>query len=107
MTTEASFEMHAGDTKTLLITIVDEDGAAANLTGAALRYVMARGANPLVVKTTSGGEITIAANVATVPLLAADTAPLDGMYFHEMELIQGSDKATVLTGTVTISPTVG
>jgi len=104
------FSMYSGDSKSLAITITDSDGVAVDLTGATVKYAIAASATAttkLVSKQTGGLGITTASNVATVPLVPADTASLAGIYYQECEVTDTSGNvSTALVGTVVIASEV-
>lgn len=107
-----NFDLHAGDEDTLAITITNEAGAAINITGAALRFGMARRLSdpaPLVEKSDGAGiTITDGPNgQCEIALAKADTVKLSGSYAYEIEAIPsgGKDK-TVLNGTIEITPSL-
>lgn len=109
------FEMWAGDSKKLLITVYEPDGSTMDLTGATVVWAL-QGQDdeaPLVTKsTTEVGEIimTGAANgIVEVRLVPADTETLGGSsfhevkrYFHELEITASGTVSTVTAGTVQI-----
>ncbi len=84
----------AGESQPFAFTITDEDGAAVNLTGAALCWSLAReeGGGPLFTKTEA--DMTIGgggSNVITFTLTPSDTATLGGAHYrHELQIIDGS-----------------
>lgn len=98
------FVAYAGDTQQIVVTVTDEAGAALDMTGCALVYVMCDAAGAeLLRKTTADGEITIAGNVAAVAIDAGDTTALAGVYvYHEMQITDTlGNVSTLLAGTVT------
>jgi hypothetical protein len=108
-----NFSMSEGDTKVLECTLLDGDGAIVDLTGASIRWKLARSvhAPALISKATSDGGVEIVAPASlgrfNVLLAPTDTEGKPGTYYHEAEVI-GSDGAieTVLTGTATLTPTL-
>ena len=106
--TGQNFTMWSGDTKVLEVTITDSDGAAVDLTGATISYVLQRNVNSAaatISKTTDDGiSITDASGgVFQITLDASDTASLSGSYYHECQITDASGNAsTVFTGTVTM-----
>ena len=100
--------MFSGDSKTLQVTVRDENAAVVDLSGATIQWKLAKTAgsdNPQVSKsTTSGITVTDAANgVFQVSVDATDTADLSGTYYHEAEVIDASsNKTTVMAGYVDI-----
>ena len=102
--------MYAGDHKNLVVTVTNAAGAAVNLTGATIRWVLAKSAGSAVVvdKSTGGHGITITpgtGGVFTVALVPADTEGLLGVYYHEASVVDTlSNVITVLTGAMAIEP---
>ena len=105
----ADFEMYAGDSKTLQVTVLDDAGAAADISGATVRWQMARycGATPVVEKATGSGISIVDGPTGRfdVALLPADTEALQGCHYHEAELENVGVVSTVLTGEAHIKPT--
>lgn len=104
-----NFEMFAGDTKSLNCTVTDAaTGAAKNITGATIEWVLYNERTELNVltKSTASG-ITITNGLAgqfTVALIPADTSALGiQSYYHEAEVTDaGGNVSTVFTGYITI-----
>jgi hypothetical protein len=107
-----NFEIHAGDSRDIVVTVTDSQGGAFDLTGAAIAWQLARSAgstSPAVSKSLGGGiAITDGPNgVFTVTLDPADTAALSGLYYHEAEVTDGAgNRSTVLSGVATVIPTL-
>lgn len=104
MTTKnQNFEMYAGNTKNIVVTVAD-----VNLTGATVKWAMKKtiyDAEPAVAKTTAAGiAVTDATTgIFTVTLFPADTRNLSGTYQHEAEITDApGNVSTVLTGQLTI-----
>lgn len=108
----ADITMFAGDTKTLQVTVKDENGDAVDLTGASIRWQASRSVNkrPADLEKSVGDGITITDATAgrfDVTLDSADTEDLRGDFYHEAEVIDASGNvSTVFTGTLTIEPTL-
>lgn len=103
----AASSMYSGDNVSIAVTVTDSStGAAVDLTGASMSWALAAapGETALVTKTSADGDITVggaSSNVATVALEPADTAALDGVYIHELQLVDGASKThTVYQGTI-------
>ena len=94
-----NFSMYAGETKEIKATITKEDGTSLDLTGAKLVWSLRKGelsSVNILTKTTAGGSITTAGNVATIKLSSVDTKELVGAdFFHELwaEDQTGNDSA--------------
>lgn len=104
---QAQSSMYSGDSVPIAVTVTDsETGAAVDLTGATATWALATkpGDTPLATKTSGDGDITIGgddSNVVTVTLEPADTAALDGLYLHEVQLVDGAGAVhTVYQGTI-------
>ena len=101
----------AGESQPFQFTITDEDGAPVNLTGAALRYSLARetGGGPLFTKTEA--DMTLSGSgphIITFALDPADTASMGGAHYsHELQIIDGSGNChKPVWGLVTIYPSI-
>ncbi len=118
-----NFVFHAGDRRVLVIEVYDEDplnpgepdlSRPINLQTAGLRFALANlltDAAPIFVKTKAGGQITIGGDPdfheMEIQLEKADTLDLAGKFEYEAEVDQPSaDISTVMTGRITIAPTV-
>lgn len=103
-----NFEIHAGDSRDIVVTVTDSQGGAVDLTGAAIAWQLARSADaasPAVFKSLGTGiSITDGPNgVFTVTLDSADTEGLTGLYYHEAEVTDtAGNRSTVLSGVATI-----
>lgn len=101
----ADFEMFAGDSKRIEVRV---EGDGVELAGTTIRWRVAptvRGA-ALISKSTPA-ITTEGDDVFVVPLAPADTEGLRGEYYHEAEVEDADGNiATVLTGRVTIKPTL-
>lgn len=109
--------MYAGNKRTLRFTIVDEDtvgSPALNLTGRVLKFVLASVSpngdiltTPLIEKkSTTPAQITVtdAVNgIAEVYLLEADTLPLLGDYYFELEVFEADATIHTVVGTGTLT----
>lgn len=103
-----NFEIHAGDTKQVIITVTDENDAILPLSGYDITWVMYRQTSKeevlrkelgdgITVPTPSNGQIVI----GFLPTDTADIVP--NTYSHECEISSGPDDiATICTGTVKI-----
>ena len=105
MTDNARFTMYRGDTKILNVAVTDGSGVnvpiddATSVTFGLFDKVSLAA---VLVKELLDG-VTVAGNIATVTILAADSAALLGEYPFEMEVIDASGYTfTVLRGTATV-----
>ena len=112
--TQSDITMHSGDTRNIVITIVDSTstavplGSVTDLTWAlskkASDSVTPRGAAIVTKAIATGITVTDAPNgVISIILTPADTASLAGEYYHELQMTFGAAVSTVLFGKVTIS----
>lgn len=105
--------MFAGDSKELVVTIKDEADAAVSLEGVeAIRWHLSRTASkrPATVEKALNDGIAVTdetGGVITITLDPEDTEDLKGDFYHEVEIVdEDGDVSTVLTGRVTINPTL-
>lgn len=114
-----NFDMHAGDSKLLRITVTDAStGAVFNLTGCSAIWEASRelGASPFTFysdpvvskSTTDGIAITDPTNgILEITLASVDTRGFQGNYYHELSVTDTSgNEQTVLVGTIAISKTL-
>jgi hypothetical protein len=105
-----SFEMFSGDTRAIVILVVDDQGNSLNLVGGSATWQLAAAnwrsdptATPLVTKTSAAGQITLANGSFTINLASADTVGLiAGSYYHEAQvtLADGITVGTPLSGKI-------
>ena len=105
--TAQNFTMRSGDSKKLNITVTDGAGAAKDLTGATMiwRLAVRKHATSEISKATASGIAFVSevSGIAQVTIDPADTAGLDGDYYHEAQVTDSSgDIETVMVGTATI-----
>jgi hypothetical protein len=103
--------IYAGNDVALDVSLLDEAGAALDLTGTSLEWGMAeRFADDAVLRKATPVEIEVTdevAGLATVHLDPADTATLGGIYRHELRLTDaGGNIVTLLTGALTIRTSI-
>jgi hypothetical protein len=103
------FEMVAGDSQSITVTVVDETGAAVSLVGATVKYVIktdVKAATNALLITSATSAITILSNTFTITLTPANTAGLAGEYYHEAEVTLLDTRVfTAFVGGLIISPT--
>lgn len=102
MSREHTITIHQGEPKNIDIT-VEENGAALDLTGKTVRWVLATRSYAVLADKTEGSGLTVtdAANgVFRVALDANDTAALEGRYYHEAEV----DEDVVVYGPLLVLP---
>jgi hypothetical protein len=91
-----NFEMYAGDTLDITVTLTDAEGAPLDLTGLTLWWGMAD-----IVRQVDVGE------TLTIHLVSADTEALIGAQRHQLRAIDISGRVeTLLTGVVRITESV-
>tara|TARA_R110002096_G_scaffold288387_1_gene482127 strand:+ start:715 stop:1074 length:360 start_codon:yes stop_codon:yes gene_type:complete len=107
------FSLHSGDSLTLEVTVNDAAAAAVDITSATFIWVLSkksttsvapRGAAILTKALASGVAINDGpTGRADITLDPADTASLDGTYYHELQMTNAGFVSTVLYGSVTIA----
>lgn len=106
----ADFTMFGGDSKVITVTVVDEAGLAVNITGATIKWQAARtAADTAAITKTVGAGIALtspATGVFKITLDEADTDDLEGLYYHEAEMVLATDTSTVLTGNMIVEQTL-
>lgn len=105
--TAQPFEMFSGDTKDLNVTVLNQDSAVVDLTGASVDFTISKkpGGAALVTKTVGSGIVlTDPTNgVMDITLNPADTVSLKGAYHYQCRVTDVSlRETTVLFGTATI-----
>jgi hypothetical protein len=103
-----NFNMTAGDTKTLVVTVRDAEGTAVNLTGSTIKWQAKRSlgkAASLSKVSASGITLTDPTNGEfSVALDPSDTEDLVGLFHHEAEVTAADGTiSTVLRGTMKIN----
>lgn len=105
MSSVFNLTMFAGETRTLVVTVTDQDGAAVDLTDADITYVLDL-ATPITKTVGSGITITGAlAGEFEIALAQADTVAIDTdrSIKHECKaLLQSGEVLTVFYGTVVV-----
>ena len=93
-------EIFAGDSHTLAFSVVDAAGTAIDLTGATIKWKMARsGVIPAEIIKSIGSGITVtnaAGGQFTVDLTTTDTAPLLGLYYFQALVIDSAGNQSVI-----------
>lgn len=103
-----NFTMHSGDDFTLEVTVRDGNGAVINVSAlnSAIWKLSKKVTSPVILSKTLGAGITVIDGPngrLNVTLLQADTASLSGDFYHEMQIVESSNKkTTVMIGTPTI-----
>ncbi len=104
---DGNFEINSGDTLNAVISVINDAGAAVNITGYSARWKMSPriGASASSSKTVGSGITltTPTSGILTISLTSADTANRCGAYVHELVLTDGSGNvSTAMTGRLTI-----
>jgi hypothetical protein len=106
----ADFDLFAGDTQTLEITVVDELGQPLDITGATVRWWASSSpyVRPPAIKKETGSGVTLvdaAHGRFNVELAAADTEALRaGPVYYEVEIDDDGRVNTVLSGAFNVKP---
>lgn len=96
------FKIYEGDDLVIEFLILDEDGNTVDLTGYSASWG-AYGSDTTIFKSTGNGNVTIGSGTVEVTVDAIDTVDFDGVYRHELRLIDASTKSRVAaSGTLTI-----
>lgn len=103
-----NFQMTAGDTKSLVITVRNSSGEPVNITGSTVKWQCARSygkASIISKSTTLGISLSDPTNgIFTVTLDPPDTEDLSGIYHHEAQVTAADGSiSTVLVGTMKIN----
>lgn len=103
-TINQNFNIVAGDSKNIVVTVTKNDGTPLNLAGASIRW----GFSDVIKDVTNGVIITDAVNGQfTVVLKPADTEGKSGKQKHEAEITdQFGNVSTVMRGELTIERSV-
>lgn len=108
-----NFGMVEGESKDVRVTVVDQDGATLDLSGAAVQWEaqadLQSSGPAAITKATGGFGITLTAptqGVFSIRLNPSDTMGLSGVLYHEARVTDSAGNvATVLTGRLTIQKT--
>ena len=104
---DQNFEIWSGDHKNLVAAITGSDGAAQDMTGMTIEWIMrpAAEAASLVRRTSAvSGGISISTSTLTISMSPADTVSLGGTYWHECSASDtDSNVATLFTGWATVN----
>jgi hypothetical protein len=100
-----NFDIYAGDTKDIIITVKKKDGTPVNLSGATIKWVAVRGKTTIISKDNDNGiVITDAINgECTIRLDHLDTLSLLGSLYYECVVIDTfGNQTTVAVGTMKV-----
>lgn len=105
-----SFTMFSGDSKSLVVSIVDDSDVAVDVsTATTIKYWLAKNASSESAEFSKavGSGIAVATSTVTVTIDAADTESLVGNYYHELEITDAVGLVyTAFSGRVTITKDV-
>jgi hypothetical protein len=104
---ETNFEMVSGDTKDIVVSVLDENDAVVPITGATAVFALSKtDFSPILFTKTVGSGIVITdgpGGILTVTLVEADTESLIGQHYYEIELTDAAFKvSTIALGRITI-----
>jgi hypothetical protein len=111
MSSKTDFEMYAGDTRDLVVTLTDQDGVAVDVTTGSVLWRLATKnwqsvddpSAVLISKTSVTGQITLDVGKFTVHLLSPDTEGLEGSFYHEAQVtLDDGTVGTPLVGSARI-----
>lgn len=108
---ETNFDMVSGDSKDIVVSVLDESDQVVPITGASAVFILSKTqfTAALVTKTTGSGIVITdgPGGVLTVSLLPADTEPLIGQHYFEIELTDTNSKvSTVAVGHINLAKNV-
>ena len=108
---DTNFSMVSGDSKDIVVTVLDENDQVVPITGATIVFILSVNefSAALVTKSTGAGIVITNGprGVFTVTLDVADTEPLIGEHYFEAELTDaGGRVSTVVLGTIDIRKNV-
>jgi len=113
MTSEdQNFELYAGDSKDIVVTVTDSNGAAVNLTNFTIFWkltLLPTSSTALISKAVGTGIVKTnpSGGIFTVTITNTDTATLAGCYYHEAKIVDGSsNEFTVTSGRAIIHSSV-
>jgi hypothetical protein len=96
---------YAGDSKNLIVTVLDENNSPITLTGSSIKWVLISQNSIILSKTVSSG-ITITNAVQgqfKITLTTVDTKNLIGTYQHFVRVTTADGSSSIiLTGTITV-----
>ncbi len=108
---DTNFQMVSGDTKEIVVDVLDELDAVVPITGASAVFILSltEFSAALVTKTVGSGIVITngAGGILTVTLLPADTEALVGTHYFEIELTDtGGRVSTIVLGHIDIRKNV-
>lgn len=102
----------SGDDVEVEVTLEDRNGEPLSITDASVKWALARASTSLpIMSKQSPDDITLetveGVSIARFWISSAETLPLTGTYYHEMEFTDASGRiATVMTGSITARRTI-
>jgi hypothetical protein len=108
---ETNFAMHSGDSKDIVVSVLDESDQVVPITGASVVFILSKSewSAALVTKATGSGIVITdgPGGVLTVSLDPADTEDLVGTHYFEIELTDaGAKVSTIVVGRIDIRKNV-
>jgi carbamoylphosphate synthase small subunit len=108
---DQNFEMVSGDTKDIVVTVLDESDQVVPITAASVVFTLSKNqfSAALVTKTTAAGIVISngPGGELTITLDTADTESLIGEHYYEVELTDVSNRvSTVAVGCIDIRKNV-
>ena len=99
-----SVEMVQGESKILAYAVTNEAGVAVNVTGATCLWELSRtpGGIAILTKTTSSG-ISVSGTTIEVTIDAADTVTLEGLYYHELTILDTASNTSKPQGVLLVT----
>lgn len=107
--TGQDFDLYAGETKTVGVTIRNKSASNAlvDLSGASMTWVARRGSSTAISKTIGGGITVTGTGTCDIALAAGDSTSLSGEYEHEARVTLASGTiATHMIGKMTVHATI-
>jgi hypothetical protein len=106
-TISQNFEMFSGDTLRVIAEVRDEAGLPVSVAGATIQWRLAQSPSSaaLVSKSTADSTVLTTVGGFYFDILPADTAALDGRYYHEAQVVTSTGAVyTVMAGYVRVRP---
>lgn len=101
---------YAGDSRNLIINVVDQDNNPVILIGATIKWVLVNSQGSSVISKSVGSGITInnaSGGQFTISLSVNDTKGLSGNFQHIARVTTSDGSSSiVLTGTITVQPSL-
>lgn len=100
---DSNFEMFSGNTKPVRVDVLNQDGAAVDMTGASATLTVSAKPRSVALFTKAGSVSGTPINRIEFTIAPADTEALAGTYYFEVEVTDLSGRvSTVCVGYITI-----